>query len=258
MAEKKTQQQTVEELSLMLMYLTRIQDNNECSPYMETAWKGYDLCTLNQLEEQKLIIQPPKSHFAYLTEKGKEQARLLLKEYQLSDRELWEKFEFRNIRPEEAIEAAKAEAVCFPPNEACSKEMMSSRAVKAPELFLVAAERKTGKIAGFLTGLSTDESAFRDEFFTNAELHNPNGRNVMLLSLAVLPEYRNHGLARELMYHYLRRERENGREVIFLTCLPSKIEMYTKMGFHDLGISNSSWGGEQWHEMSCTLNIQSV
>lgn len=25
--------------------------------------------------------------------------------------------------------------------------------------------------------------------------------------------------------------------------------MYKKMGFADLGIANSTWGNEQWHEM---------
>jgi hypothetical protein len=31
--------------------------------------------------------------------------------------------------------------------------------------------------------------------------------------------------------------------------------MYEKMGFVDRGISNSTWGGEEWHEMN--LNISS-
>ncbi len=63
------------------------------------------------------------------------------------------RFEFRNIRPEEAEQAAEIERICFPPNEACSKEMMLERAAKAPELFLVAVDRQTGRIAGFLNGL---------------------------------------------------------------------------------------------------------
>ena len=81
--------------------------------------------------------------------------------------------------------------------------MMVERATKAPEYFLVAVDRQTGKIAGILNGLATDETTFRDEFFTNAELHVPEGKTVMLLGLAVLPEYRGEGLARALMYRYL-------------------------------------------------------
>jgi hypothetical protein len=30
--------------------------------------------------------------------------------------------------------------------------------------------------------------------------------------------------------------------------------MYEKMGFTDRGIADSSWGGEQWHEMIYVLN----
>ena len=163
------------------------------------------------------------------------------------------RFTFREIRPEEAEEAADIEEICFPPNEACSRQMMRERIEKAPELFLVAADRQTGALAGFLNGLSTDETSFRDEFFTDAGLYDPAGKNVMLLGLDVLPRYRGQGLARELMRRYQERERAAGRRELLLTCLDSKVEMYEKMGFRDLGTANSAWGGEIWHEMSCLL-----
>lgn len=166
---------------------------------------------------------------------------------------LRERFEFRNVRIEEAEEAAGIEKACFPPSEACTRERMVERARKAPELFLIAVDRATGEIAGFLNGLSTNEDSFRDEFFTNAELYDPKGGNVMLLGLAVLPKYRMQGIARELMEEYARREQEKGRKRLLLTCLQSRVEMYKKMGFRDEGMANSSWGGEEWHEMSRVL-----
>ena len=162
-----------------------------------------------------------------------------------------QKFEFRNIRPEETDQAVMIEQICFPPNEACSEAHMRERIEKAPELFLVAEEKEGGKIAGFLNGLSTNEETFRDEFFTDADLYEPEGKNVMLRGLDVLPEYRGQGLARELVGQYRMRERKNGRDALILTCLQAKVEMYKRMGFCDRGIANSSWGGEQWHEMSC-------
>ena len=165
----------------------------------------------------------------------------------------FETFEFRNIRPEEAAEAAGIEAVCFPPAEACTPEMMKQRIRRAPELFLVAADRETGKIAGFINGLSTGEETLRDEFFVNAGLYDPEGKNLMILGLDVLPEYRGRGLAKALMARYADRERAKGRKRLILTCLESKVGMYEKMGFTDHGISDSVWGGEQWHEMSRTL-----
>ena len=75
----------------------------------------------------------------------------------------------------------------------------------------------------------------------------------MLLGLDVLPQCRRQGLARELMSRYLARERARGRDRVILTCLEEKVKMYEKMGFHNDGISQSTWGGEEWYEMSCLL-----
>ena len=166
---------------------------------------------------------------------------------------IMEKYDFRNIRPEETDQGIMIEKICFPPHEACSDKNMKERTLKAPELFLVAEDRKTGKIAGFLNGIATDEDVFRDEFFTDITLNDPKGENIMLLGLDVLPEHRGQGLATELMFQYLNRERENGRKKVFLTCLEGKVQMYRKMGYKDLGISASVWGGEEWHDMSYEL-----
>lgn len=170
-----------------------------------------------------------------------------------SGQKIEERFEFREIRPEEAGEAAQIEKACFPPNEACTEVMMRERAAKAPEVFLVAVDRKSGKMAGFLNGLATDEAHLRDEFFQNADLHAPEGENIMLLGLCVLPEYRRQHLATKIVSLYGERERARGRKKLILTCLDSRIRMYENMGFLDHGMSDSSWGGEKWHEMSLSL-----
>lgn len=168
--------------------------------------------------------------------------------------EITDRFEFRSIRPDEADQAVIIEHTCFPPNEACSEKCIKERIAKAPELFLVAVDRQTGKLAGFLNGIATDEDRFRDEFFREAELCKADGRNVMLLGLDVLPGYRKQGLASELVRRYLSREKKNKRKLLVLTCLEDKVEMYKKMGFYDRGMANSSWGGEQWHEMSYSID----
>ena len=160
-----------------------------------------------------------------------------------------EGFEFRSINLDEIEQAIAIEQICFPPNEACSPKAITERVGKVPDLFLVAVDKTTGRLAGFLNGVSTDESKSRDEFFTDLSICDPNGRNIMLLGLDVLPEYRNNGLARAIVQHYIRRERINGRQRLFLTCLDEKVKMYLKLGFTDNGIANSTWGGEEWHEM---------
>jgi len=161
-----------------------------------------------------------------------------------------ERYEFRNVKPEEKDEVAKIEQICFPPNEACSAKHMSERVDNAAELFLVAYDKENKRIAGFLNGLSTEETVFQDKFFTDITTYNPEGKNVMLLGLDVIPECRGQGLATEIVMQYRKREYAKGRKMLFLTCLESKVEMYKKMGFKDLGLSGSVWGGEQWHDMS--------
>ncbi|MBQ6389651.1 MAG: GNAT family N-acetyltransferase [Mogibacterium sp.] len=165
-----------------------------------------------------------------------------------------DRFEFRDIRPEESDQAAEIEQIVFPPHEAVFPDDVREHAYVAPDCFLVAVDRETGLVAGFLYGLATDESAFRDEFFTDVSLHVPDGQNIILLGLDVLPEYQGQGLGRAIMTEYCRREKAKGRSKLILTCLENLVGMYEKFGFVDLGISGSTWGGEEWHEMDLTLN----
>ena len=93
---------------------------------------------------------------------------------------------------------------------------MKDRVAGIADLFLVAIDKENGKMAGFLNGLATDDEILKDEFFTDASLHNPEGKNVMLLGLDVLPEYRSQGLARELVRRYLEREWGRGKKRLSL------------------------------------------
>lgn len=162
-------------------------------------------------------------------------------------------FEIRSIRPEEGEAIVIIEHTCFPPGVAEAREALLKRVLLAPELFTVAVEKSSGKVAGYLNGVSTDREQFSDDFFSDFSLYDENGCNVMLLGLAVLPEYRGRGIARELMMQYEETQRARGRKNLFLTCLEAKVTMYQKMNFRDLGIGDSSWGGKTWHEMVCEL-----
>ena len=164
-----------------------------------------------------------------------------------------EVYEFRTIKQDEGEEAAAIEAICFPPNEACTVPIMKERVRLASELFLVAIDKRTEKMIGYITGIATDEPNLRDEFFTDISLHDPNGDYFMILSVAVLPSSRRQGLAGALMKEQLKRQKEKVRKAAVLTCLESKVGFYEKMGYIDEGVSDSSWGGENWHEMRYSL-----
>lgn len=83
----------------------------------------------------------------------------------MTDTHISERYEFRNIKQNEAEEAAEIERICFPPNEACSKKHMKDRVAGIADLFLVAIDKENGKMAGFLNGLATDDEILKDEFF---------------------------------------------------------------------------------------------
>lgn len=256
MTIKKSKDEAIEDLTLALMYLTSFPDDD--IPYYEMFWKNYDFDMVDQLDEKDLIFDPKRrrgrSKYAFMTEAGRKRAKAFLKEMGIEDKGLYEKFEFRNIKPEEADEAADIESACFSPEEACSRKNMKERIEAASDFFLVAIDKETGKMAGFLNGLATNEDRLRDEFFTDASLHDPKGRNIILTGLAILPEYRHMGLARELMFEYCRTQKERGTEKMVLTCVNKKVKMYKKMGFSEYGESASMWGGHPWHEMGITLN----
>lgn len=76
------------DLTLVLMYLNRIEDNSlpkelkkQFGPLYYT-WKGYDFADLDYLQDEELIDQGKnKNKKAYLTEKGMEKASKLLDKY---------------------------------------------------------------------------------------------------------------------------------------------------------------------------------
>ena len=171
----------------------------------------------------------------------------------MQENDLCARYVFRSILPEEAEQAVAIETACFPPHEACQPEIMRQRVAVAPDRFLVAEDRVSGRIAGFVDGLATNDEHLRDAIYTEPGLHDPKGRNVMILGVNVLPDHRRQGLAREMVARYLARESVRGTERVILTCLAHRVPMYESFGFQALGASDSTWGDEDWIEMDVCL-----
>ena len=70
-----------------------------------------------------------------------------------------ERYELRTIRQDEMEQGVAIELACFPPNEACSEKSMRERVQYAPELFLAAVDKETGKIAGTLNNSGSASAA---------------------------------------------------------------------------------------------------
>ena len=170
-----------------------------------------------------------------------------------ADEDLLKDYQFRQILPEEGVQAGEMDRICFPPEEAKPMEIMCRFVQKIPEQFLVAVDRRTGKIAGYLCGISSDEEHFKDGFFTDLSFNDPAAQTVYLLGLDILPGHRGRGLAKELLRIYGIWSQVRGKRRMVLTAHEEKVGMYEKLGFADLGISESVWGGGVWHEMERRL-----
>jgi len=62
----------------------------------------------------------------------------------------------------------------------------------------------------------------------------------------VIPEYRNQGIAEQLMNHLIEASRLDGRKGVILTCKEKLIHYYSKFGFENKRVSKSQHGGSEW------------
>lgn len=75
-------EEQIKELTLLLLYLNSWVEKGPYGDF-HRAWKGYDFDSLNELEEEQLIGGSPKTKSIYLTEKGLEKAKELIKKYNI-------------------------------------------------------------------------------------------------------------------------------------------------------------------------------
>ena len=153
----------------------------------------------------------------------------------------------RNVSIEDLDAVSEVEAKCFPKAEAASKASFEKRIKTFPENFYVA--EVEGKIIGLINGCITNEKTIYDELFSDVSLHIPNGDYQAIFGLDVIPDYRNQGIAAQLMSHMIEASRAANRKGLILTCKEHMIDYYSKFGFNNKGISNSQHGGAVWYDM---------
>lgn len=84
--EKTSPKEAINELSLLLMYLTRFSHRDRFSSEENKAWKGYPFQTLDELEEEGLIDRGShSSKSVHIYEEGLEKAKGLLTKYHIKD-----------------------------------------------------------------------------------------------------------------------------------------------------------------------------
>lgn len=153
----------------------------------------------------------------------------------------------RKASIEDLDEITEVEAKCFPPAEAAKMESFEQRLKTFSDRFFVAED--VGRMIGFVNGCITDSRTIYDDLFHHASLHKPDGDYQAIFGLAVIPKYRNKGIAAQLMEHMIEDSRANGRKGVILTCKEHLIHYYAKFGFENLGVSGSQHGGAVWYDM---------
>jgi len=157
----------------------------------------------------------------------------------------------RNVTPADLDECFLVEVSGFPEEEAASKETVRLRIETFPQGFLAA--ELNGRVIGILNSASTHKDDISDEKLKQLIGHDLKGKNMVVFALAVLPEYRGHGIARQLMARFIEEARRLEKENVLLLCKQHLIAYYQGMGFEHAGLSKSTHGGAEWHEMRLKL-----
>jgi ribosomal protein S18 acetylase RimI-like enzyme len=157
----------------------------------------------------------------------------------------------RNVKLSDLDQCFVVESAGFPEEEAASRESIRIRVETFPQGFLVA--ELDGRIIGMINSASTNKDDISDEELKKMVGHDTDGQNLVVFSLVVLPEYQKQGIARQLMLRFIEEADRLGKKKILLMCKNNLIEYYERMGFSHIGLSSSTHGGAEWHEMGYLL-----
>jgi ribosomal protein S18 acetylase RimI-like enzyme len=158
----------------------------------------------------------------------------------------------RNVLPKDLDECFAAEIAGFPLEEAAALETIQLRIDTFPQGFFVA--ELDGRVIGMVNGASTDKEDISDEELKQLIGHDINGRNMVIFALTVLPEFQKRGIAKQLMQRFIEEARKNKKKKVLLMCKYYLVTYYERLGFTHAGLSRSTHGGAEWHEMRLALN----
>ncbi len=158
----------------------------------------------------------------------------------------------RHASADDLSQMSRIEEISYPPLEGASMESLRERIHAFPECFWILEEN--GKIAAFINGMATDEKDLTDDMYDHAGKHKPDGAWQMIFSVVTDPEYRGKGYASMIMEKVLQDCRERGRAGVVLTCKQKLLSFYSKFGFVNEGVSQSTHGNVTWYQMRITFS----
>ena len=146
----------------------------------------------------------------------------------------------------------RTESACYT-SDGATREKILKRIMLFPEGFLIA--ESEGEIIGLINSASTDKEDIADEALKDMIGHVKDGGNMVIFSLAVLPEFQGNGISKQLMARFIEVSKGLKKEKIMLICKSELVPYYQNYGFIYGGKSKSKHGCFEWHEMYMLLNV---
>ncbi len=159
----------------------------------------------------------------------------------------------RHANKFDVVGCHETESACYT-TDGATKEKIRKRIKLYPEGFLIAESEE--KIIGLINSAATDKEDITDEEFKDMVCHTKDGRNMVIFSLAVLPEFQGNGISKQLMSRFIKISKDLKKEKILLICKSELITYYQNYGFLYVKKSKSKHGGFEWHEMYLPLKAE--
>ena len=162
----------------------------------------------------------------------------------------------RTVEESDIQSCHQIESLCFEPSEAATLDKIRSRQQQYSDGFLVA--ELNDRVIGFINCGASDKPDLADEEFKDMIGHDPKGKNLVIFSVAVTPEFQKTGVSQKLIKTFLNRAKDQSKKSILLLCKPNLIPYYAKFGFKNCGESQSNHGGFSWWEMQLSISGQNT
>ena len=143
------------------------------------------------------------------------------------------------------------ENLCFDEMEIAPRDFIEKRIELYPDGFYVA--EIEGRLVGMVNSGATHREDITDEGLKYLSGHVRNGRNAVIFSLAVHPDFRRRGIGRALVEQMIRVAAEKEKQRVLLLCQEERISLYTTMGFVKVGLVTSNFGGRLLHQLEYML-----
>ena len=157
----------------------------------------------------------------------------------------------RRVKDSDLDDCYRVESACYT-SDGATRKKIQKRIKLFPEGFLVAESKS--EIIGLINSASTDKEDITDEELKDMVGHDKDGKNMVIFSLAVIPEFQGDGISKQLMLRFIEVSKDLKKEKILLLCKSELIPYYQNYGFIYGGKSKSKHGGFEWYEMYLPLN----